>query len=416
MRLGDSSAVSSNTLPASQTRSTPHTHISTALPPLTPIPQTVSSPPLPPLTSLNQMSGTPQDQATGTPSPCLPSEAGPSCGSTSVRAQDPYPQRSPSAASRMSQMSYKKTMFLAKARAQGRSLFQHRALPAHPKDPLSLDPPHTIHAPLPQLPLTASPNREWSSRLEETPQLEDISHTIRSPSVLLGLNPRAQMEIPRTVPLPEQPCLSPITLQMTLSPTPRSPALPQPTTRMSPVPSQVSSPQYAPGASPTESLEMPHLPLPTQIPTLDLDEAIWCYLTSLLEDPIWLLTIAGWDYMYFTKEIKISVNYILREEVAVHAASLWNQLHWDQQTKVPPGYQPIQADSPKPLPSNPDVPPPHADVLDYPLKPRTHGGGPVRSHPMGGQYARGADPDGDRGGHANFVPPNPTDPNLRSLP
>ncbi|KAK0443008.1 hypothetical protein EV421DRAFT_1736056 [Armillaria borealis] len=282
-----------------------------------------------------------------------------------------------------------------------------------------------------QLPPTLLPDREWSSRLEEMPKLQDISHTVHSPSALLGLNPRARMEIPEspTSPLSEQPCLLPITLQTTPSPTPRSPVPPQPTTPTSPVPSRALSPQYAPGTSPMESLEASPLPPPTQIPTMDLDKAVWRYLTrrlplvppilqntsvndlfhhftsSLPEDPTWLLMIAGRDYMYYTNEIKISVSYILREEAAVHAASLWNRLHWDNQIEVPPGYQraKLPADSPKPLPLNPDVPPQHADMPDYPLKPRTHGGGPVGSHPMGGRYAGGADPDGDRGGHADFV-------------
>ncbi|PBK62473.1 hypothetical protein ARMSODRAFT_1024886 [Armillaria solidipes] len=136
-------------------------------------------------------------------------------------------------------MSYEKTMFLARAWAMGTHLFQRHTLPAHPEN----DPPPTIHAPLPQLPPTASPDREWSSRLEEIPHTHD---TMRLVSSLLGTDPRAQMELPRAptpaLPHSEDPCLSPITLGSTPSPTPKSPALPPPTTCMSPVLSPAPSP------------------------------------------------------------------------------------------------------------------------------------------------------------------------------
>ncbi|PBK73222.1 hypothetical protein ARMSODRAFT_1016018 [Armillaria solidipes] len=69
------------------------------------------------------------------------------------------------------------------------------------------------------------------------------------------------------------------------------------------------------------------------------------------------------------------------------------------------------------MPLDPDTPPRHANVPEYPLRPRTHGGRPVGSHLMGGQHARGADPAGDQEGHADpGQPPDLTDPKLRSLP
>ncbi|PBK71421.1 hypothetical protein ARMSODRAFT_1017320 [Armillaria solidipes] len=155
-------------------------------------------------------------QATGTPSPRRSSEAGPSRTVTSPQHQDPYPQWSPLAASRTSQMSYKKTMFLVRARAMGKNLFRRRALPAHPKN----DPPPTIHAPFPQLLPTASPDKEWASRLEETLPIQDTSCLASS---LLGTDPQAQIQMLRAPTPPEDPHLSPITLGSNPSHTPKSP-------------------------------------------------------------------------------------------------------------------------------------------------------------------------------------------------
>ncbi|PBK58308.1 hypothetical protein ARMSODRAFT_1028359 [Armillaria solidipes] len=258
-------------------------------------------------------------------------------------------------------------------------------------------------------------------------------------SSLLGIDPQAQMDLPRASTLSAhpfiEPCLSPITLGSTLSPTPKSLV---PSRHLSLAP----SPQHVLGTSPTESQEESHPPPRTPTPPMDLDEVIWRYLmgrvlvphlllrnasinnlfhhftSSLLEDPTWLLTTAGQDYMYFTNERKISVGYILREEVAVHATSTWNRVHpWDEQIPIPPRYQPIQVDSPKPMMLTPDISPQYAEMLEYPLRPSTHRGEPVRSHPMGGRYAGGADPKGDRGGYADPVqPPDPADPKLQSLP
>ncbi|SJL06736.1 uncharacterized protein ARMOST_10078 [Armillaria ostoyae] len=139
-------------------------------------------------------------------------------------------------------------------------LSRRRALPPHSEIPTpSHNPPHTIHAPLPQLPLTLSPDEEWSSRLEGIPHT-----TALLVSSLLGLDPQARMETfpAPTLPVALSPRLSPITLGSTPSPTPKNPAPPQPTIPMSPVPSQLntpmhpaSSPQYKPGTPPTEPPE-----------------------------------------------------------------------------------------------------------------------------------------------------------------
>ncbi|SJL14238.1 uncharacterized protein ARMOST_17694 [Armillaria ostoyae] len=174
-------------------------------------------------------------------------------------------------------------------------------------------------------------------------------------------------------------------------------------------------------------------------PTLDLEGAIWGYLmhrlavlppvlrnatindlfhyftSSLLEDPTWLLTTAGRDYMYFTNERGIRVEYILREEAAMHAAATWNRVHpWEERMTIPPGYDPNPAPTPKPMTLTPKVTPKHADVLEYPSRPPLHSNRPVGRHPMAGQYAGGADPSGDQGGHIS--PPKVDDPKLWSLP
>ncbi|KAK0431608.1 hypothetical protein EV421DRAFT_1742963 [Armillaria borealis] len=105
----------------------------------------------------------------------------------------------------------------------------------------------------------------------------------------------------------------------------------------------------------------------------------------------------------------------------MHAATLWNRVQpWHKHLWVPPGYEPLQIDSPTLMPLEPNIPPQHAKVLVYPLKPPTHGGRPVGSHPMGGRYAGGADPSGDSGGFAELhndpiQPPDPEDLNLQSL-
>ncbi|SJL12748.1 uncharacterized protein ARMOST_16179 [Armillaria ostoyae] len=65
----------------------------------------------------------------------------------------------------------------------------------------------------------------------------------------------------------------------------------------------------------------------------------------------------------------------------------------------------------------PEISPRHVNMLEYPLRPHTHGGGPARSHPMGGRYARGVDPGRDQGGHADTIQPSdPADLKLQSLP
>ncbi|PBK62706.1 hypothetical protein ARMSODRAFT_1024683 [Armillaria solidipes] len=374
-----------------------------------------------------------QPQPTGTPSPQRSSEAGPSRTVVAPQHQEPYPPRPLSVASRTSQTSYESTTLLARARAMGRNLFQRRALPAHPENH---SPP--ILTPVSQLPPTVAPDREWASRVEAELPTQSTSHLVSS---LLGIDPQSHLQLQRAptphVPHSEEECLSPITLGSTPSHTPKSPVPSPLTTLMSPAQSQVLSPRHVPGTLPMESQEAnPPLP-PIQDPTMDLDEAIWQYLTrrlerpppilqnasiddlfhhytrTLREDPVWLLTTAGQDYTHFTYQTNINVIYILREEAAVHAASTWNRVHpRNEQVAVLPGYQPPEIDLPKPMLADPEIPPRHAKVLAYPLKPR---------HPMGSRYAGGADPRGDQGGDdvPDDDPTHPSDladPNLRSLP
>ncbi|SJL07033.1 uncharacterized protein ARMOST_10376 [Armillaria ostoyae] len=371
--------------------------------------------------STQQTHGT-QEQETGTPSTRHTMEAGPSCTVTETLSQSPYPLRSPSVASRTSQTSYEKTTFLARARATTKALLRRHTLPAHLED----DPPQTVRAPVPQLPPFESPDREWSSRLKKTSRLHDTGYLVSS---LMGMDPQATMR-----PFTEG-HLSPIMLGLILSPTPKSPVLQQPTIPMSPA----LSPRYEPGAPPTELPEESHPLPPPQVLAMDLDEAIWRFLTnrlavpppvlrnatiddlfhhfthSLLEDPTWLLMTAGRDYMYFTNIRQIGVEYILREETAVYATSTWNRVHpWNERMTVPPGYDPNLAESPKPMTLTPEIPPRHANVPEYPSRPPSHEGRPIGRHPMGGQHAGGADPGGDQGGHVE--PPDLADPELRSLP
>ncbi|PBK74580.1 hypothetical protein ARMSODRAFT_1013585 [Armillaria solidipes] len=135
----------------------------------------------------------------------------------------------------------------------------------------AIDPPPTVHAPYPQQLPTVSPNREWSSRLEETLH----SLTTHLASSLLGLDPQAQMSLPRVsiksstvvmapssptdqpMPHAKNPRLSPITLGSTRSPTLRSPVLPPLTIPTNPA----LSLRHASGMSSMESLaEDPPLP------------------------------------------------------------------------------------------------------------------------------------------------------------
>ncbi|PBK58683.1 hypothetical protein ARMSODRAFT_1028052 [Armillaria solidipes] len=294
------------------------------------------------------------------------------------------------------------------------------------------------------LPPTDSPDREWASRLESQLPIPDTSHLASS---LLGLDPRARLvQDPHNRPIgsPEEGCLSPIMLGSTRSPTPRSPARPLLTIPTNPVqspppPVQPPAPsqRHEPGASPMESPgESPHRP-PTQPPPIDLDEAIWRFLTrrdaitapilrsasidellqyyihALVENPAWLLMTAGRDYMHFTNNTTINVSYILREEAAVHAASTWNRVcPWHEHLEIPPRYE--VPDMPEPMPMEPETSPQHAEVPAYPLKPK---------HPMGGRYAGGGNHTGDDREHADHhdndhdhAAPDPADPNLRSLP
>ncbi|SJL06708.1 uncharacterized protein ARMOST_10050 [Armillaria ostoyae] len=311
------------------------------------------------------------------------------------------------------------------------SSFSHipDVLATHPEH----EPPHTIRAPHPQLPSSVTPDEAWALQYEGRP------HTPPQTSSLFGQDPQARIETfpAPTHPVVPSPPLSPITLGLTPSPTPRSPAPPQPTIPTNPAPSPenpvmspASSLWYEPGMPPMEIPEESHLPPPT----LDLEGAIWGYLMhrlavpppvlrnatiddlfhhftrSLPEDPTWLLTTAGRDYMYFTNEKELGVEYILREEAAMHAAATWNRVRpWQERITVPPGYDP------NPIPTlTPEVSLKHADVLEHPSRPPSHVGRPVRRHPMAGQYAGGADPAGDQGGHVS--PPKADDPKLRSLP
>ncbi|SJL13537.1 uncharacterized protein ARMOST_16981 [Armillaria ostoyae] len=308
------------------------------------------------------------------------------------------------------------------------------------------DPPRTLRAPVPQLPLIGSPDREWSTRLEETLHLHDTGYLASS---LMGVDPQARMTMekaPTPVAQSDEARLSPIILGSTPSPTRRSPVPLQPTIPMSPAPSPprtpmspASPPRNEPGAPPTEIPEVSRPLPPPPAPTMDLDEAIWQFLTrkiavappilrnatindlfhhythALLDDPTWLLTTAGWDYMFFTYDMRTSVEYILREEAAVHAATTWNRVHpWNERMEVPPGYEPILAGSPKPMTLTPPTPPRHADVPEYPSRPPSHTGRPVGRHPLAGRYAGGADPGRDQGGHVS--PPKADDPKLRSVP
>ncbi|SJL12749.1 uncharacterized protein ARMOST_16180 [Armillaria ostoyae] len=153
-RSGNSSTDSSNTLPVSQPRPISAKH----LPPTSPTTSTQETP----------MASSSTPQTTGTQEPEAESprhimEAGPSRTVTSTSSQTPYPPRSPSAASHTSQTSYERTTLLAKARAKTRNLLRRRQLPAHPE----VEPPPTIRAPLPQLPLNVMSDEAWASQFKE---------------------------------------------------------------------------------------------------------------------------------------------------------------------------------------------------------------------------------------------------------
>ncbi|PBK63331.1 hypothetical protein ARMSODRAFT_1024074 [Armillaria solidipes] len=238
---------------------------------------------------------------------------------------------------------------------------------------------------------------------------------IQSPSSLLHIDPqvwRAPLPGLKT-PSHTKGHLSPIKFPLPQSPTPRNPAPALPTT-----PENLALPSCnEPGKSPIVSSEEDHGPPPALTPLMKLDEAIWLfmmkrapimpdvleeaeyytliahYIHELPEDPNWLLTKVGVDYEYFGN-LKVLVGYILQKEAEAAAAHLWNRIHPLNQGPILPSYvpsiysplpspkhMPITPETLTPMPIEPPRTPHYANVSAYPLKPHTHGGGPVGSCP-----------------------------------
>ncbi len=106
--------------------------------------------------------------------------------------------------------------------------------------------------------------------------------------------------------------------------------------------------------------------IPAVLLRVSLGDLFDHFQKELMEDPDWAVTLAGMDYSHY------GMSYILKEEASHFACTAYNMIHRDIQVEVLARYQRPQIDlppvtyTPEPMDDEPPVPPPRADIAEYP--------------------------------------------------